>query len=156
MERNLEILFSSSNFYFLTALAAASLFFFMAAARELKNECYEGFFYVPLAIFFGLAHILSLFYLPVDGPLRYLISDINVWSWAAMFLAPALIILFVLQGLLSLARTNLSAALVKVFFGVTLLFFLFEIGYQWPADVKGIITLLYCLTWFEVEMETAS
>lgn len=155
MEHNIEILLSSNSFYLLTLMAAACLFFMMAAIRELRNDCYEGIIYVPLSLFFGAVHIFSLKYFPMDGPLEYLISGMNIWNWMAMFLAPALIMLFIFLGLLNLARIDLTTAMVKVFFGLTLLFFLFEVGYAWPVDVKGIITMLYCLTWFEVELETA-
>ena len=127
----------------------------MAAIRELKSDCYEGIFYIPLALFFGAAHGFAMWHFPMDDALGFIIADLTVWGWLALFLAPAVIILFLVLGIINLAQVHISAALVKIFFGLTLVFFLFETGANWPVDIKGMIAVIYCLTWFHAEFETA-
>ncbi len=156
MERTLDIMLSSTPFLFLTGLLAAALFFLMVAIRDLRSDRYEGFMYFPLAMFFGAAHGFYLWYFPIDSTASMFFADLNVWTWLAYALAPALFILFIVLGLFSLVRINVAAAMVKIFFGLTLVCYLFMLGTDWAPDVKGIITFIYCLTWFHVEFETAS
>lgn len=155
MERIIEIMLSSNAFFLLIGLLATALFFLMVAIRELRNDCYEGFMYFPLALFFGTAHGFYLAYFPIDSPAAMFLADLNVWTWLGFVLAPAIAVLFVLLGLFALVRINLMTGMVKMFFGLTLVCFLFMLGTSWDADVKGIIALLYCMSWFHVELVAA-
>ncbi|UCG61352.1 MAG: hypothetical protein JSV52_13685 [Candidatus Zixiibacteriota bacterium] len=155
MERTIDLMLSSPSFFLLTGLLATALFFLMVAIRDLMNDHYEGFMYLPLAMFFGAAHGFYLWQLPIDSTISILLADLNVWTWMVYVLAPTLVLLFVLLGAFNLIRINVTAAMVKIFFGVTLVCYLFMLGTNWPTDVKGIITVIYCLTWFHLEFETA-
>ncbi len=155
MERTIDLMLSSPSFFLLTGLLATALFFLMVAIRQLMDDCYDGFMYLPLAMFFGAAHGFYLWQLPIDTTISILLADLNVWTWAAYVLAPTLVLLFVILGLFNLVRINVTAAMVKIFFGLTLVCYLFMLGTNWPADVKAIITVIYCLTWFHLEFETA-
>ncbi|MEA2031264.1 MAG: hypothetical protein U9N55_06690 [candidate division Zixibacteria bacterium] len=44
---------------------------------------------------------------------------------------------------------------MKLFFGLTLLCYLFIVGPHWPADCKGIMAIIYGGVWFNLEMKTA-
>jgi hypothetical protein len=156
MERTIDIMLSSTSFFFLIGLLATALFFLMVAIRDLRSDRYEGFMYIPLAMFFGAAHGFYLWYFPIDSPMSMLVADLNLWTWTELVLAPSLALLFVLLGAFALLRIEIAAALVKMFFGLTLVCYLFMLGTSWPADVKGIITFIYCLTWFHLEFETAT
>ncbi len=155
MTLSLDIIFSSGSFYLLCGLIIASLFFFMAGIRELKNEQYEGLLYITLGLFFAVTHVAYLFTLPIDNILTILTVQLTFWEWAALIFGPALIALFLVFGIFNLLQTDIRTALIKIFFGLTLLCFLYMLGPQWPADVKGILTLFWCLIWFEVELTTA-
>jgi hypothetical protein len=156
MERNIEMMLSSNSAFYLSSLLAAALFFMMVAFREVKREHYEGFMYFPLALFFGAVHAFALCYIPIDSPMATVLAELNVWNWAIYVLAPALIMLFIVLGIFNFLRIDTRTALVKIFFGLTLLCYLFMLGQNWAADTKGIITLLYCMAWFEVEVSMAT
>ena len=155
MERIIDIMLSSNAFFLLIGLLASGLFFLMVAIRELKSDCYEGFMYLPLALFFGVAHGFYLAYFPIDSPAAMLLADLNLWTWLGYVLAPSIAILFVVLGIFAVVRINLTNGMVKMFFGLTLVCFLFMLGTSWDADVKGIIALLYCMSWFHVELAAA-
>ena len=156
MEHAIDIMLSSNSFFLLVGLLATALFFIMVAVRELANDHMEGLMYIPLSLFFGVAHGFYLYHLPIDSTLSILMADLNVWTWTTYILAPSMIVLFLILGAFCLLRANITVAMVKIFFGLTLLCYLFMLGMDWPADVKGIITFVYCLTWFHLEFETAS
>ena len=156
MERTIDIMLSSNSFFLLVGLLAAALFSMMVAIRDLRNDRYEGLMYLPLSLFFGTAHGFYLWNLPIDSTLSILMADLNVWTWTGYILAPSMIALFLIMGTFCLLRSNITVAMVKIFFGLTLLCFLFMLGMDWSADVKGIITFLYCLGWFHLEFEIAS
>ena len=115
----------------------------------------EGLVYLTIALFFVSAHLLLLFNIPIDNSLSYITSQLNIWIWLIIILAPALIFLFVSFGLVNFLFNNSRLGLVKIFFGLTLLCYLFMLGSSWPVDLKGIITFLFCFAWFEVELSTA-
>ena len=156
MEHAIDLMLSSTEFFLLTGLLATGLFFMMAAIRDLMNDCYQGLMYLPLALFFGAAHGFYLWQLPIDSTFSILLADLNIWTWTTYVLAPTLVMLFVVLGIFNLVRINITAAVVKIFFGLTLVTYLFMLGTNWPGDVKGIITIIYCLTWFHLEFETAT
>ncbi len=155
MDNFTVIIYSNISYYFLALMIVAALFFAMAGIRELKNQCMEGLVYLTIALFFVSAHLLLLFNIPIDNSLSYITSQLNIWIWLIIILAPALIFLFVSFGLVNFLFNNSRLGLVKIFFGLTLLCYLFMLGSSWPVDLKGIITFLFCFAWFEVELSTA-
>ncbi len=156
MERTIDIMLSSNLFLLLVGLLATALFFLMIAIRELMSDRYEGLVYIPLAMFFGTAHGFCLWYFPINSPAWMILADLSFWTWLAYVLAPALALLFILLGVLSAMRINLMTGAVKLFFGLTLVCFLFMLGSGWGTDWKGIITLIYGGMWFHVELAGAA
>ena len=155
MDKFTLIMYSNISYYFLASMIVAALFFAMAGIRELKHQCMEGLLYLTIAMFFIAAHILFLFNIPIDNSLSYITSKLNIWIWLIIILAPSLIFLFVSFGIVNFLINNTRLGLVKIFFGLSLLCYLFMLGNGWSVDLKGIITFLFCFAWFEVELSTA-
>jgi hypothetical protein len=146
----------SSSLFHLCALLAASMFFGMIGLRILRDEDLEGRLFIALSIFFFCAHLLYLVNLPPGNPLTALASEADIWSWLVVLLAPVLITVYLPFGLHSFLQRRVRPGLVKVFFGLTLLCYLYMVGQSWPIDVKGVLTLIWCLTWLNVEFSTAN
>lgn len=157
MDQTLNIIFSNASAYLLSGLVAASLFFVMVGIRELSDQQHDGYLYVVIGLFFLGAHFYLLMNLPAysnitAGSMQNLRL---VWNWLATIFAPALIALFLLIGLYNFVITQVKIGLTKLFFGVSLTAFLYWLGQSWAIDVKGILTLVWTLIWFDVELETA-
>lgn len=136
----------------LCLLVTGSLFFLMAGLRSIRHNLLEGLLFLFLGLFFCSTHFLYLFNLP-HGTLISLTSwRLDIFGWLVLFLAPALILLYLLFGLINFLLANFRNGLIKIFFGLTLICYLYMLGSSWPVDVKGIITLLFSLTWFEIEV----
>lgn len=152
MEQITQI-FTDAAYFQLSALLAGGLFFFMVGLRELTDEQFYGYFFGALGFFFFCLHAVFLFSLPAaSSPLQH----ITVWQWLIAFMAPALIALFLLFGFFNMLMSHVRAGMVKVFFGLTLLCYLFMLGGNWPSDVRGILVLIWSMVWFDVELSTAS
>jgi hypothetical protein len=80
------------------------------------------------------------------------LNNLNFWQWLIAFFAPALITLYLLFGFFNMLMSKVKLGLVKIFFGLTLLCYLFMLGGNWPLDVRGIITLIWIGLWFDVEL----
>ncbi|MBD3402179.1 hypothetical protein GF420_04735 [candidate division GN15 bacterium] len=156
IEQEILHTFSNTAYLLLVGGVAASLFFAMASFREFHAGHVEGYFYLLLSLFFMAGHFVFMANLPVNHPLETLHGGLGVWGWLTHFLAPALIGLFVVLGLYRLMTASFQAGLVKVFFGLTLLCYLFMVGSHWPADVQGILTLVYTGAWFDLGLRTAA
>ena len=126
----------------------------MAGVRELKQQSMEGLLYLVLGIFFSIAHFLLLQNLPFDSMLSLYLGSLNFWQWLTILFAPSLIVLYLAIGLFNFAIEQFRNGLIKIYFGLTLICFLYMLGTDWAVDVKGIITIVFCLTWFEVELRT--
>ncbi len=155
MESELLTIFERGATFYLSGMIAAALFFGMAAIRDLRLEKMEGILFLALSVFFMAAHFFYLYNIPDSTPVGSIRNLTIFWDWLSNVMAPALITLFLVLGLFSFARTNPQTGMVKLFFGLTLLFFLYRLGATWPLDVKGILTAVWCLIWFDVELETA-
>lgn len=136
----------------LSALLAAALFFAMAGLRELRREEYHGLFYIALSIFFLCAHGFLLW-----NSTQNIISvhNLGIWQWLIKFMAPALIVLFLVIGTFGLLTARIGVALIKILFGASLICCLFLLGAHWPADIQGILVLLWSGLWFKMELKTA-
>jgi hypothetical protein len=157
MDQYLSSFFSQASLYLLSALVAAALFFIMVGLRELADNQHEGYLYIVLGMFFMGSHFYLLLNLPA-----YQGTDVGtvqnlalVWHWLVTIFAPALIGLFLLLGLYNFVITKVKLGLTKIFFGLSLTTFLFWLGQSWALDVKGVLTLLWTIVWFDVELETA-
>jgi hypothetical protein len=155
MEQPLEYIFAGSSFLILSGLVAAALFFAMAGLREIKESCLEGLLYLALSLFFVLAHFFLLFNTTSANCISHAVAQPDFWGWLISLLAPALIVLYLGFGLFSLLTARFREALVKTFFGLTLACYLYILGPHWPVDVRGILTLIWCGTWFDLELKTA-
>lgn len=155
MEKALEYIFAGSSSLILPGLIAAALFFAMAGLREIKENCLEGFLYLALSLFFSLAHFFLLSNTTSASFISQAVAKPGFWDWLVSLLAPALIVLYLGFGLLNILAARFREALVKTFFGLTLACYLYLIGSHWPVDVRGILTLIWCGTWFDLELKTA-
>jgi len=154
MEYTIQQVFSNGSYLLLAGLVAAALFFAMAGLRELQSIALEGLLYLALAFFFIIVHLYLLSNLPPGGILGLLVAKMNLWTWLTLLYAPSLILMFIVMGCFAFATEKYSPGLVRIFFGLTLLCYLYMVGSSWPADVKGILTLIYGLIWFNLELRT--
>ncbi len=155
MDYSLTHIFYSGSYLLLTSFLAAALFFLMVGYREMREGHLEGLLLVSVAVFFTVAHVYYLLNIPAGSPFAMAAGELSLWSWLAVLFAPALIALFVLVGLVNLLTHHNRLGLVKLFFGLTLLCFLYMLGPDWPQDVRGIVAGLYFFTWYNVEFAVA-
>lgn len=155
MENELSQIFAHAQAIYLSALMAGALFFGMVGLREIRGERMEGFLYLVLSIFFFCTHFFYLMNLPVQAQIGSSENLDLVWNWLARILAPSVIILFVGIGTFNLAILNVRQGAIKMFFGITLALFLYILGANWAVDVKAVLTVVWSLVWFDVELETA-
>ncbi len=150
IDQTLQEIFTSGVYLMLIGLVAASLFFAMAGFSELSSRALEGLLFLALAVFFFCLHLFLLFNHPahsemIPGPLH----------WCIAILAPVLIGLYLLMGLVSFVSSHTRPGLVKIFFGLTLLCYLYMLGAGWSADTKTILTAWYGGIWFNLELRTS-
>jgi len=154
MENSINQIFANGTFLVLTFLVAGAFFFAMTGLRELTSQAMEGFFYLAFSVFFLSAHLYLLLNLPLESPLGSLAAGLTLWTWLVVLYAPALIGLFVVLGIFSFFVDQHRAGLVKLFFGLTLICYLYMIGGHWAIDVKGILIMVYGGIWFNLELRT--
>jgi hypothetical protein len=157
MDHILNNIFGHGFLVFLSGLIAAALFFVMVGIRELSDDRKDGFLFVVLGLFFLVAHFFLLMNLPEysetsAGSIKNLLM---VWNWLVTIFAPALISLFILIGIYNFVITQVKIGLTKLFFGLSLGAFLYWLGAGWAIDIRGILTVVWTLVWFDVEFETA-
>jgi uncharacterized membrane protein len=136
-------------------LLASALFFALVALRELSTSHVDSLLYGFLAAFFFTLHL----YLLSDAQhsrLQERAGDPLLWSWLSIYLAPALIAMFLVFGIVWMVALSARTGLLKLFFGITLFCYLFVVGSGWPVDVKGILTVVYATAWFQVGLRTAA
>lgn len=155
MPLTLEYIFAEGAFLLMTGLVAIALFFLMAGLREIRDRQLPGLLFLSLALFFAGVHVLYAVNLPADSTVARMLADLGFWGWLGAIFAPALIGMYFVRGLVSFVLTHLRAGLIKLFFGLTLLCYLYMLGDAWPADVKGILIIIWSLTWLEVETSHA-
>jgi hypothetical protein len=152
MTPNLNEIFADSTYWQLSALVGLALFFLLAAIRELRDECAEGYLYLVIAIFLGVGHAVMLENaLSCDPPIPFL-ANLDFWKWLVVLAAPPLIVLFIVRAIVSFVMAAGREALVKLFFGLTLLCFLYMVGTDWPSDVRGMLTIVWVGFLFKTEM----
>ena len=149
---NLAEIFANSTFYQLSGLAGLILLFVLIGIREVRDDCPEGYFYLTVAVFLGVAHAVLLDNALSSSPELPFLANLDVWYWLIVLLAPALIVLFVVRALVSFVIMDNREALVKLFFGATLLCYLYMIGVNWPADIRGSLTIVWVGFLFKTEL----
>ena len=149
---NLVDIFASGTFYQLSGLAGLILLFIVMGAREIRDGCSEGYLYLTIAVFLAIAHAVLLDHALSASPQLPFLSNLNVWLWLVVLMAPALIVLFVLRATVSFVTLNGREGLIKLFFGVTLLCYLYMVGSSWPADIRGTLTIVWVGFLFKTEM----
>ena len=157
MDHVLQEIFADAAIVQVAAMLAGALFFLLAGIMEVRDEHPEGFLYLSLALFFAVGHAACLLNLPAHlGNSSKTPMDFGIWSWLALLLAPALIVLYVVRSILDFVLSRAHRGLVKLFFGLTLLCYLFMLGAHWPVDVKGVLTLVWLTLFFKVELDVAA
>ncbi len=156
METYLTEIFANSTFLILIGLIAGALFFALVGWREASNGHFEGVFYFALAVFFAFAHGLLLSNIPTSVPLSRLAPWVDFWKWEVIFLAPVVIAFYLCFSLFNFFFVRIREALVKAFFGLTLLCYLYMLGPEWATDIKGMMVMAWSGVWFHLELKTAS
>ncbi|MBI5266545.1 MAG: hypothetical protein HY851_04850 [candidate division Zixibacteria bacterium] len=136
----------------LVALLAGSLFLLVTGLRALRRENPEGFLYLTLALFLFLVHVFYISNFPDDSPVINPFADWSAWNWLVVLGAPSLILLYLTLGTYHLLALRVRQGIYGLFFGLTLLCFVYMIGGQWPTDVKGAVTLTWGTVWFNWEL----
>ncbi|MBD3258426.1 hypothetical protein GF377_08325 [candidate division GN15 bacterium] len=152
MDQTIAQTFANGTIAQLAALLGLSVFFVIMGLRELKQEHPQGLVYLALALFLLLAHAFQFVHIPADGPLGNPLDGFNLWSWLVVIAAPALVALFIIRSLVSFAFSAGREGMVKLFFGLTLLCFMYMLGSDWPLDVKGILTAIWLVVLFHLEL----
>lgn len=145
-------IFADITFYQLSGLFGLALFFVLAGIREIRTECSEGYLYLTVALFLAVAHAVVLDNALSCDPLPPTLAGMNLWLWLVLLVAPALIALFVLRAAVSFFTLDAREGLVKLFFGLTLLCYLYLVGTEWPTDVRGLLTIVWIGFFFKTEM----
>jgi len=142
-------IFADGSYFQLTALLVGALFFTMAGIREMRDESIYGYLFAAIGIFFLVIHgVLILNLAPSGSPVTHL----NFLEWLIAFFAPALITVYLVFGFFNMLMSRVRTGMVKIFFGLTLLCYLFMLGSSWPLDARGIIVLIWSGLWFDVEL----
>jgi len=156
VEQYLEKIVANGSLLILSGMVAAALFFAMAGLRELKDGCNEGLLYLTLALFFAIAHLYLLYGTATANHIDHPLTNLDLWGWLIVLVAPALIVLYLGFGLLNFLTARFREAMIKTFFGLTLVCYLYMLGAHWPIDVRGILILIWSGLWFNLELTTAA
>jgi len=142
-------IFADGSYFQLTALLTGALFFAMVGIREMRDDNIYGYLFAAISIFFLAIHTFFLLNLPATvSPL----NNLAFWEWLIAFFAPALITLYLVFGFFNMLMSKMRTGMVKIFFGLTLLCYLFMLGGNWPLDARGIIVMIWSGIWFDVEL----
>ena len=140
-------------FFFLAGMVMAALFFAMIAIKQLRDNQFEGLLFAGLSLFFLAGHVVLLLGGSQGECFNFDIS-LNFWQWAILVLGPAVVLMYLLPGLINLVRLSFAEALLKFFFGITLIAFLYALGTGWPDDIRAMLVILYAVLWFNIELKT--
>ena len=102
----------------------------------------------------GCLHIYYLLDISLEQPIGIATGTLDLWSWLAFIYAPVLIALFLLSSLMSFITSRYHPGIVKAYFGLTLLCFLFMLGSHWAMDIRVIIASIYSGIWLNLELRT--
>ena len=154
MDLELLNIFTQTTQLLLLGLVAGALFFFMAGLRELSVRDLQGMLYLFIGAFFLAAHFLYL--ASVSVPSSDATMGFSLWDWLESYVAPSLILLFMVFGSGLVIVMSYRAGMYHLFFGLTLFCYLYMVGPSLPIDVKGIMTLAYSGAWIDLGLRSAS
>jgi hypothetical protein len=152
MELELIQIITEGSYLQLSGLLGLVLFFVLVGLREVRNDRPEGYLYLNVAVFLAIAHAVMLANLVAEGLTGAIISDLTLWAWLVVFFAPALVTMFVVRALFNFAISQGREGMVKLFFGVTLICYLYMLGANWPMDVRAALTLIWLAVFFKTEL----
>jgi len=144
-------IFTSAVWFQTAALLLGVIFFLIVGLRELRHGHAEGYLYLTLAVFFSVAHAIVLSN-GLENNMFHDLPRLNLWTWLTSQLAPALIALYVLRAAASFCFASRHEGLTRLFFGLTLVCFLYMVGAGWPVDIRAIIALLWLGILFKTEL----
>jgi len=151
MDYLLGNIFNFSAFLYLTGLLVIALFFTKIGIRDVMLGQYDGLVYIALSLFFIGAHVIFLFAGKADNTLFNFVTQLSLTSWFVLLFAPALVIFYVIFGLFSFIKLHFYDGLTRVFFGATLIGFLYFLGFEWSEFLKALLTMFYCGAWLVIE-----
>ena len=151
MDQQLAAIFSNASSLLLISSMTAALFFLGVGIREIRSGVLEGLLYFSVAAFFAASHFFYLLNIPDGARFAATVADLDLWGWVTTMFVPALIAMFLARSLFELARLQRGPALTQMFFGLTLVCFVYMVGAAWPADAKTIIAAFYGFTWLDLE-----
>lgn len=146
--------FSFSTFLYLTGLVLAGLICAQVGIREIRQGHYDGAMYLGLSLFFLMAHAVFLFTGKAENTLFNYVTQLNLWSWVVLLLAPALIILYLIYGLVCLVKMQIIDGLARMFVGALLIGLLYYLGLEWGESVKTALIITFGAIWFFFELRT--
>ncbi len=150
METTLIELMTDATIAQLIGLLIGALFFSVLGIREIADDRPEGFLLLTFGLFFAGGHCWLLF----GSDSLFRLS--SVWDWFVLLLAPSLVLLFSVRGVVWALLRHRREALVRIFFGLTLFAFTTMLSQGWPVDVTGVIALFYAITFGMVELHPIS
>jgi len=152
MEQYLLELFARGSTFLAAILMAVCLHLVIHAVKDLRQGHPEGFLYLTLAIFLGVGQFVAF-----EASTEMQTSERSmILPWAFKVFIPALLSLFFFRSLVAFALGKGREGLVKTFFGVTLVCFLYMLGDAWPVDVKLILACLWIFFLFKSELSIAT
>lgn len=146
--------FGQTSQLILHCLLAGGIFFAMAGLRELNCRELQGCLFLATSLFFAALHLVYLNNLSPTVLASLGMSQIDLWQWLTQILAPVIIALFLIYGMIRMVH-SVRAGMIKLFFGLTLFCYLYMVGANWPIDVKGILAIVYTGFFFDVSLKSA-
>lgn len=150
MTQNIEYWLGDTMVLVLIAMAALGTITAIAAFLNAKKNSIESAIYFTLSAFFWALHLIWVFYAPPESILFCCIK-INFWNWSVYLLSPALMIVFLIRSMYWFAKEGGWQALIRLFFAVTLPYFLFMVGSEWSIVIRGFFGLVW--TYFLLRVE---
>jgi hypothetical protein len=144
----------TGTFVFLAGMVMASLFFAMIAIKQLRDNRVEGLMFAGLSLFFLTGHALLLMFYCGPGDIIDFDKSMSFWQWTVLILGPVMILMYLLPGAFNFVRLSYAEALLKFFFGASLIVFLYALGTGWPDDIKAMMVIMYTILWFNIELKT--
>ncbi len=155
MQQFLSAIFADGHAAGFVASFAGILFFAAIAYREVRDGYMHGMLYYFVAIFFAAAHFAMILIAKTPFASSAFQPPSDLFGWLNIAVGPALIALFIGLGSFRMAIAQYRYGLLRLFFGLTLLCYLYMIGPDWPLDIKAFICVAYVIAWFEVETAAA-
>ena len=133
----------------LIILAALGIITSVSFFKNFKKKPGEAMVYFTLSVFLWALHSIWISYAPPESILFH--SSIGFWQWLAYMISPALVMVFLINAAYLYAKIGSWPALVRIFFGLTLVCLLHMLGQNWSVYFKGALTLLWVIFMWRLE-----